>query len=82
MNPTYDFTGQVALVTDASSGMGLVIARAFADSGAPVVLADINGPCWPSRAPSSRRRESPFHAMKDTTSDRRGPCISDRSRQR
>ena len=24
MNPTYDFTGQVALVTGAGSGMGLV----------------------------------------------------------
>ena len=40
MNPTYDFTGQVAFVTGASSGMGLAAARAFAASGA---LADING---------------------------------------
>ena len=42
MNPTYDFTGQVALVTGASSGMGLTTARAFAEAGAAVVLADIN----------------------------------------
>jgi NAD(P)-dependent dehydrogenase (short-subunit alcohol dehydrogenase family) len=42
MNPTYDFTGQVALVSGASSGMGLATARAFAESGAAVVLADIN----------------------------------------
>ena len=42
MNPTYDFTGQVALVTGASSGMGLATAQAFAESGAAVVLADIN----------------------------------------
>jgi NAD(P)-dependent dehydrogenase (short-subunit alcohol dehydrogenase family) len=42
MNPTYDFTGQVALVTGASSGMGLATAQAFADAGAAVVLADIN----------------------------------------
>ena len=42
MNPTYDFTGQVALVTGASSGMGLVTAQAFAQAGASVVLADIN----------------------------------------
>src|SRR4051794_13088848 len=42
MNPTYDFTGQVALVTGASSGMGLATAQAFAHAGATVVLADIN----------------------------------------
>ncbi|MPY53682.1 SDR family NAD(P)-dependent oxidoreductase [Streptomyces acidicola] len=42
MNPTYDFTGQVAFVTGAGSGMGLAAARAFAASGAAVALADIN----------------------------------------
>jgi NAD(P)-dependent dehydrogenase (short-subunit alcohol dehydrogenase family) len=42
MNPTYDFTGQVALVTGAGSGMGLATARAFAEGGAAVVMADIN----------------------------------------
>ena len=42
MNPSYDFTGQVALITGAGSGMGLATARAFAHSGAAVVLADIN----------------------------------------
>src|SRR5436853_1238820 len=42
MNPVYDFRGQVALVTGASSGMGLNTARAFAEAGAAVVLADIN----------------------------------------
>jgi NAD(P)-dependent dehydrogenase (short-subunit alcohol dehydrogenase family) len=41
-NPTYDFEGQVALVTGTSSGMGLATAHAFADAGASVVLADIN----------------------------------------
>ena len=40
MNPTYDFSGQVALVTGASSGMGLVTAQAYAESGAAVVLTD------------------------------------------
>jgi NAD(P)-dependent dehydrogenase (short-subunit alcohol dehydrogenase family) len=42
MNPTYDFTGQVALVTGAGSGMGLATARAFAGAGAAAVLADVN----------------------------------------
>jgi len=43
MNPTYDFKGQVALVTGAAAGMGLATARAFAQSGAAVVLADRDG---------------------------------------
>jgi NAD(P)-dependent dehydrogenase (short-subunit alcohol dehydrogenase family) len=42
MNPTYDFTGQVAVITGGSSGMGLATARAFAEAGAAVVLVDVN----------------------------------------
>lgn len=42
MNPTYDFAGQVAFVTGASSGMGLATARAFAEAGAAVTLADVD----------------------------------------
>jgi NAD(P)-dependent dehydrogenase (short-subunit alcohol dehydrogenase family) len=42
MNPTYDFKGQVAVVTGAASGMGLATATAFAEAGSAVVLADIN----------------------------------------
>lgn len=41
MNVTYDFTGQVALVTGAASGMGLATARAFVKAGAAVTLADV-----------------------------------------
>ena len=43
MNPVYDFKGQVALVTGAAKGMGLATARMFAESGASVVLADLDG---------------------------------------
>lgn len=42
MTVRYDFTGTVALVTGASSGMGLATAQAFAASGASTVLADNN----------------------------------------
>jgi NAD(P)-dependent dehydrogenase (short-subunit alcohol dehydrogenase family) len=43
MNPIYDFKGQVALVTGAAMGMGLATARAFAQSCASVVMADLDG---------------------------------------
>lgn len=42
MNVSYDFNGQVALVTGAAQGMGFDTARAFAEAGAAVVLSDIN----------------------------------------
>src|SRR5437588_1467585 len=42
VHPSYDFTGRAAFVTGASSGMGLATARAFAEAGAAVTLADIN----------------------------------------
>lgn len=41
MTVKYDFSGQVVLVTGAASGMGLAAARAFAQAGASVALADI-----------------------------------------
>ena len=42
MRVTYDFSGQVVLVTGAAMGMGLATARALADAGAAVCLADID----------------------------------------
>lgn len=38
----FSFANQVALITGAGSGMGLATARAFAEAGAAVVLADVN----------------------------------------
>ena len=40
MSNPLDFSGKVALVTGAASGMGLATARAFAEAGAAVALAD------------------------------------------
>lgn len=42
MNPTYDFTGQAALITGASSGIGLAAAKAFSAARAAVMLVDRN----------------------------------------
>src|SRR5215210_6191898 len=38
----YDFEGCVALVTGAAKGMGLASAKAFAQAGAAVVMADVD----------------------------------------
>jgi NAD(P)-dependent dehydrogenase (short-subunit alcohol dehydrogenase family) len=41
MKNPFDFSGKVALVTGAASGMGLATVQAFAEAGAAVVLADV-----------------------------------------
>jgi NAD(P)-dependent dehydrogenase (short-subunit alcohol dehydrogenase family) len=40
MNRLLDFSGKVALITGAASGMGVATAQTFAEAGATVVLAD------------------------------------------
>jgi len=40
MHNPFDYRGKVALLTGAATGMGLATARAFAEGGAAVVLAD------------------------------------------
>jgi len=40
MHNPFDYRGKVALLTGAATGMGLATARAFAEAGAAVVLAD------------------------------------------
>lgn len=40
----FDLTGRVALVSGAAQGMGRAMAMAFAESGADVLITDLNGP--------------------------------------
>ena len=51
MTVTYDFAGQVALVTGAASGIGLSTGRAFAEAGAAVTLA-MSTPIVSARPPT------------------------------
>ena len=72
MNDWLNFTGKVALVTGAASGMGLATARAFAEAGAAVVLADVRGALVQTVA-EVMRHEPALEAVKI---DRAGNSIS------
>ena len=50
MSNPLDYSGKVALVTGAASGMGLATAQAFAEAGASVVLADFRADAVKSAA--------------------------------
>ena len=50
MTVSYDFSGQIALVTGASAGMGRAAAWAFARAGASTVLVDVDEPAVRSAA--------------------------------
>jgi len=41
---TYDFSGKTVLITGAAQGIGAAVSKAFADAGADVIMADLNGP--------------------------------------
>lgn len=56
MKNLFDFTGKVALVTGAASGMGLATAQAFAEAGASVVLADYRADVVEAAAEDLRRK--------------------------
>ena len=71
MNPTYDFSGQVALVTGAGGGMGLDTARAFAAAGAAVVLADVDEDGAARRDRRADRRRPPRARRRRATSPTR-----------
>ena len=69
MNPTYNFTGKVAFVTGASSGMGLATARAFAGAGAAVALADVDADALAATEKELRHAERQVIAVQCDVSD-------------
>ena len=54
----YDLKGRVAVITGGGRGIGFECARALAECGAHVVIAEIDPASW-AMAPSSCRSTSP-----------------------
>ena len=44
MSLSFDFTGRTVIVTGAARGIGLALSRFFADAGATLAMADVDGP--------------------------------------
>jgi NAD(P)-dependent dehydrogenase (short-subunit alcohol dehydrogenase family) len=65
----WPFEGRVALVTGAASGLGLATARAFAESGASVVLADWNEEAARSAAEELRAKGHKVLALRCDVAD-------------
>lgn len=69
MKNPLDFTGKVALVTGAATGMGLATARAFAEAGAAVVLADVRQEAVQAEAEALRKADCKALAVVCDVSD-------------
>jgi NAD(P)-dependent dehydrogenase (short-subunit alcohol dehydrogenase family) len=65
----WPFEGRVALVTGAASGLGLATAKAFAESGAAVVLSDWNEEAARSAAEELAAKGHKVHAVRCDVSD-------------
>lgn len=63
MDPTLSFGGRVALVVGAAGGIGLATARAFADAGAVVALADLDVERLRAAADGLASANHSFHAV-------------------